>query len=43
MAAKPRSLTTGGAILALVVLAALFGPMLAPFPYDQMEDRKSVV
>ena len=37
MAALPRSLTTGGAILVVVVLSALFGPMLAPYPYDQMD------
>ena len=37
MAALPRSLTTGGAILVVVALAALFGPMLAPYPYDQMD------
>src|SRR5687768_11449474 len=33
----PSSLMMGGSILALVVLAALFGPMVAPFPYDQMD------
>ena len=32
----PTSLVVGSAILACVVLAALFGPMLAPFPYDEM-------
>ena len=34
MAALPRNLTTGGAILFVVFLAALLGPMIAPFPYD---------
>jgi peptide/nickel transport system permease protein len=33
----PSSLVVGGAILAIVVLGALFGPMVAPFPYDQMD------
>ena len=37
MAALPRSLTMGGAILIVVALAALFGPMLAPYSYDQMD------
>ena len=37
MAVLPRSLTTGGAILIVVALAALFGPMLAPYSYDQMD------
>ena len=33
----PASFVIGGAILAIVVLAAMFGPMIAPFPYDQMD------
>lgn len=33
----PAGFVVGGAILALVVLAALFGPLLAPFPYDAMD------
>jgi peptide/nickel transport system permease protein len=33
----PSSFMVGGVILAIVVLAALFGPMVAPFPYDQMD------
>ena len=33
----PSSLLVGGGILAIVVLAALFGPMVAPFPYDQLD------
>ena len=33
----PSSLAVGGGILLIVVLAALFGPMVAPFPYDQMD------
>ncbi len=37
MATLPRSLVTGGSIFALVLLAAAFGPLLAPFPYDQMD------
>lgn len=33
----PTSFLWGGTLLALVVLAAAFGPMVAPFPYDQMD------
>lgn len=33
----PASFLVGGAILAVVIVAAVFGPMLAPFPYDQMD------
>ncbi len=33
----PASFVFGGAVLAFVVLAAAFGPMIAPFPYDQMD------
>jgi len=32
----PLTLTVGGAVLAVILLAALAGPWLAPFPYDQM-------
>jgi len=32
----PASLVVGGTILGLVLLAALFGPMAAPFPFDEM-------
>jgi len=33
----PASFLAGGSVFALVMLAALFGPMVAPFPYDQMD------
>ncbi len=33
----PASFIWGAAMLAFVVLAAAFGPMVAPFPYDQMD------
>ena len=33
----PASFVIGGAILVVVILAALFGPIVAPFPYDQMD------
>ncbi len=35
--AWPASFVAGGTIFGLVVLAALFGPLVAPFPYDQMD------
>ena len=33
----PASFVLGGAMLAFVFLAAIFGPLLAPFPYDRMD------
>ena len=33
----PGSFVAGGAMFGFVVLAALFGPLVAPFPYDQMD------
>ena len=35
----PASLTWGGAIVALVILAALLGPLVAPHPYDQFHTK----
>src|SRR5690348_6774103 len=31
----PRSILIGGALVLVVVLVAVFGDVLAPFPYDQ--------
>ena len=33
----PASLVAGGAVFALVAAAALLGPFVAPYPYDQMD------
>ncbi|MEO8202710.1 MAG: ABC transporter permease [Betaproteobacteria bacterium] len=33
----PTGLVWGGSLFGLIVIAALFGPMLAPFPYDRMD------
>ena len=33
----PASLVVGGAVFALIAAAALLGPFIAPYPYDQMD------
>ena len=33
----PASLVTGGSVFALIAVAALLGPTIAPYPYDGMD------
>jgi peptide/nickel transport system permease protein len=36
----PRTLVIGGCILAFMVILAIIGPMISPFPYDEIHPRE---